>query len=125
MKRIALRDIFEGMVAKAFDANEAQHWEAVIQYDITGEERGKYYIEVKDQKCSLHEGEAEDPSLAITVSKDDWIAIIEGRLSGQEAFMTGRMKVEGNMNDLFRMATAFRTNGEVNSMKKKHRRENS
>jgi len=111
MGEMGLKEIFEGMV-KGFDAEEAKGWKTVIQYDITGEGGGKFYIEVKDQKCSLGEGVVENPKLTITISTEDWFAIVEGRLEGQEAFMTGKMKAEGDMNDLFRMASTFRTKGE-------------
>ncbi len=107
-RRLNLKEIFEGMV-KGFDAEEAKGWETVIQYNITGEGGGEFYIEVKNQKCYHGEGEVENPKLTITISTEDWLAIVEGRLEGQEAFMTGKMKVEGDMNDLFRMASVFRT----------------
>jgi len=110
MEKMGLKEIFEGMI-RSFDVKEARGWRTVIQYNITGEGGGKFYIEIKDQKCSLGEGEAENPKLTITISKEDWIAIIEGRLRGQEAFMTGKMEAEGDMNDLLRMASAFRTRG--------------
>jgi hypothetical protein len=47
--------IFMGMVA-GFDEEKAAGWETVIQYNITGEGRGDFYIEIRGGKCKLSEG---------------------------------------------------------------------
>jgi putative sterol carrier protein len=82
--------------------------DTVIQYDVTGEGGGKFYMVIKDQSCSLTEGEAVDPKVIVTVSKDDFYAISKGALGGAEAFLTGRMKVDGRVDDILRMGTLFR-----------------
>jgi len=106
LSKLPLRMIFEGMVA-GFNAEAAKGWDTVIQYNITGEGGEKFYVEMKDQKCSLSEGEAADPKLTITVSKEDWVAIAEGKLEGQKAFMEGKIRAEGDMNDVLRMQEVF------------------
>jgi putative sterol carrier protein len=108
LSKMPLRLIFEGMIAR-FNAQESKGWNTVIQYNITGEGGGKFYVEIENQKCMLEEGEAVNPKLIITVGREDWVAIAEGRLEGQKAFMEGRMKVEGDMNQLFRMQGVFQT----------------
>jgi|GEM_PF-423204 len=106
LSKLPLRLIFEGMVA-GFNTEEAKGWETVIQYNITGEGGGKFYVKIKDQKCELEEGEATNPKLTITASKEDWIAIAEGKLEGYKAFREGKMKAKGDMNDFFRMQEVF------------------
>lgn len=108
LSKMPLRLIFEGMIAR-FNAEESKGWNTVIQYNITGEGGGNFYVEIENQKCMLEEGEAVNPKLIITASREDWVAIAEGRLEGQIAFMEGRMKVEGDMNQLFRMQGFFQT----------------
>ncbi|MFQ5892085.1 MAG: SCP2 sterol-binding domain-containing protein [Candidatus Methanofastidiosia archaeon] len=104
-----LRELFEGMAKIAFDPKEAEGWDTIIQYDITGEGGGKFYLNIKDQMCDVFEGEAENYNLKITADIGDWFAISKGELSGQEAFFSGKLKVEGDMNELFRMQPVFRT----------------
>ena len=108
LSKLPLRLIFEGMVTE-FNAKEAKRWNTIIQYNITGKSGGKFYVEIKDQKCKLEGGEATNPKLIITASREDWVAIAEDKLEGQKAFMEGKMKVEGDMNDLFRMQEVFQT----------------
>jgi len=108
LSKLPLRLIFEGMVT-GFNAKEAKRWSTVIQYNITGKSGGKFYVEIKDQKCKLEAGEAANPKLIITASREDWVAIAEGKLEGQKAFREGKMKVDGDMNELFRMQEVFQT----------------
>jgi hypothetical protein len=48
------------------------------------------------------------PRTTMTIAMADYIAMGEGKLNGQEAFMTGKMRVEGDMGFLMQvgMATA-------------------
>ena len=96
-----------GMVA-GFDEEKAKGWETVIQYNITGEGGGDFYIEIKDGRCKLFEGEAEKAKLIIKVNREDWVAIAEGKLDGTRAFMEEKLKIEGDMNELFKMQSVFR-----------------
>ncbi|MGB2115753.1 MAG: SCP2 sterol-binding domain-containing protein [Porticoccaceae bacterium] len=41
--------------------------------------------------------EGADPDCTMVISVDDFIAMADGSLDGVSAFMTGRLKVEGNM----------------------------
>jgi putative sterol carrier protein len=96
------------MVA-GFDEEKAKGWETVIQYHITGEGGGDFYIEIKGERCKLFEGKAEKAKLIIKANREDWVAITEGKLDGTKAFMEGKLKAEGDMNDLLKMQEVFQT----------------
>jgi putative sterol carrier protein len=108
LSKLPLSMIFQGMNTR-FDAEEAKSWDTVIQYIITGNDGGKFYMKIKNQKSELFEGQTENPELTITASRDDWVSVAEGKLEGTRAFMEGKMKAEGNMNDLIRMQKVFLT----------------
>jgi len=55
------------------------------------------YVVVKDGKCSIHEGVAESADVTLTVSDENLIALLTGNLSGVMAFMTGKLKVDGDL----------------------------
>lgn len=42
-------------------------------------------------------GGVEKPDATFTVSAKDWLAIAEGKLDSMKAFMTGKLKVTGDM----------------------------
>jgi len=106
IESLTLKQLFEGMV-QTFKPEKAEGLDTVIQYDITGEGGGKFYMVIKDRSCKLFEGEAEEPNVTIVVSKADWFAIAKGELGGAEAFMSGRMRAYGRMGDLMRLQSIF------------------
>lgn len=95
-------------MAGTFLPEEAAGVDEVYQFDITGEAGGKWHAVVKDQQCSVHEGEHESPSLTIIMGDEDYVAMAEGRLHGQAAFMTGKMKLKGSMLHAVKMNKIFK-----------------
>jgi putative sterol carrier protein len=80
----------------------------IYQFDITGAGGGKWYAWVKDLQCGVVEGEHESPSITITMDADDYVAMAEGRLNGQVAFMTRKMKLKGEMKHALKMNQIFK-----------------
>ncbi|MFQ6088058.1 MAG: SCP2 sterol-binding domain-containing protein [Candidatus Methanofastidiosia archaeon] len=105
-KEITVREIFEGM-SKAFNPEKAMSLNAIIQCNISGNGGGKWFIRIKDKKCTISEGEVQDPSTKIFSDAKTWIGICTGRLKGSEAFMTGNLRVEGDFNDLLKLDEIF------------------
>ncbi|MBO3803601.1 MAG: SCP2 sterol-binding domain-containing protein [Candidatus Brockarchaeota archaeon] len=103
---LSLKQMFEGMV-QSFKPEKAEGFDTVIQFEITGEGGGKYYVVIKDKRCALFEGEAEEPNATVVVSRADWNAMARGELGGAEAYMSGRMRAYGRMGDLMRLQSVF------------------
>ena len=51
---------------KAFMPEKAAGVNAVIQYKLTGDQAGDYIINISDDKCTVAEGEAENPTMTLT-----------------------------------------------------------
>jgi putative sterol carrier protein len=47
---------------------------------------------------------AATPRTVMSMKLADYVAMQEGRLNGQEAFMTGKMKIQGDMAFLMQLA---------------------
>jgi len=45
----------------------------------------------------IQEGTLDDAKCKITISDEDWVGIIDGTLNAQQAFMSGKLKVAGDM----------------------------
>ena len=56
-----------------------------------------YWIRIEDGTIDLGVGEAEAPDATITQSYDTAVALSKSELSPVTAFMTGKIKVNGNM----------------------------
>jgi hypothetical protein len=96
-----------GGMASLYNPAKAGDFEGVYQFDIIGKENGKYYVQIKDNQCTFHEGEAESPGVVIHTPWDVWLAISNGELSGREALMKGMYQVEGDLGLLLNIEKIF------------------
>jgi putative sterol carrier protein len=78
-----------------------------MQWNISGEEAGKWAFKIANQTCELIEGGVEKPDLTMSMSDKDWIAITEGRLDPMSAFMTGKVKATGDLSLAMRIQQIF------------------
>lgn len=71
---------------------------ATIQQIITSDgEATHYWIEIADGTIDMGVGDAEDPDATITQSYETAVKLANSELSVVTAFMTGKVKVAGNM----------------------------
>ena len=101
-----VKEIFDGM-AGAFNADKAAGMKPVYQWDITGDGGGSGHGAIADGAISVNEGAHDSPSITITVAAQDWLDITNGKLDGQMAFMSGKLKVKGDMSLAMKMKTLF------------------
>ncbi len=102
-----VRQTFEEMPS-TFLPDAAGGVDEVYQFDITGEGGGRWYARVRDRACEVVEGNHDKPSVTITMGAADYIDMVEGRLHGQVAFMTKRMKLTGSMLHAVKMNQIFK-----------------
>jgi putative sterol carrier protein len=69
----------------------------VIQVVLTGEGGGDYYMELTGGEIKTAKGKVDAPKLTITQAIEDWREINAGRLNPQMAFMSGKIKISGDM----------------------------
>jgi putative sterol carrier protein len=85
-------------------AKAAQGQTATIQQVITGPDgETRYWIRIADATIDMGLGDAENPDVTITESYDTAVAMARSELSPVTAFMTGKVKVGGNMGLLLGM----------------------
>jgi putative sterol carrier protein len=92
-----LQQIFDGM-QEAFNPAKAQGVTAVIQYEIETDEGTKNWtVEVADGKCTTSEGAAPDPRITLQLPMVEFVRLIFGQADGTQLFMTGKLKLKGDM----------------------------
>jgi putative sterol carrier protein len=81
----------------------------VFQWNITGDEAGKWALQIANSEGKIIPGGVEKPDITFTVSDKDWLAISEGKLDPMNAFMTGKLKVAGDMMLAMKVPNLFPT----------------
>jgi putative sterol carrier protein len=101
-----LDELFE-MMPGAFDADKAGDMNATVQFDLTGEGGDQYYVEVANGTVNTEKGTADNPTATIHMDADDYKAMVSGDLNPVTAFMSGKIKVEGDLNTVMKFQTLF------------------
>lgn len=92
------REFIEKVLPEKFDSSKAAGINAVIQFEISGDNGGNWFVTIKDQKLEVAEGTAPSPNMTLKMKDSDYVDLVNGKLSGQKAFMTGKLKFKGDMN---------------------------
>ncbi|MBA3534247.1 MAG: SCP2 sterol-binding domain-containing protein [Ardenticatenales bacterium] len=105
-----IKQLFEWMPQYANEA-AIQGVTKTIQFNVTGDDEGQYYIQVADGKVDTGEGAIENPDATITTPADVWLQITSGQLNGAVAYMTGKFKATGDLTVLMAMQNWFNMPG--------------
>jgi putative sterol carrier protein len=96
---------------KAFMPEKAPGLEAIIQYRLTGDEGGDYIITLKDDKCTVAEGIADDPVMTMTADGRYFGDVLLGKADGMKGFMEGKLQLEGDLNLAMKLTSFFKMGG--------------
>ncbi len=102
-----VEEVFAAMPAR-FQKEAAAGMNAVYQYDITGDGGGKWYAAIKESELEVVKGKHENPNITLTMADEDYLAMIAGTLNGQAAFMTGKLKIKGDMSLAIKLGLLFK-----------------
>ena len=89
-----IQEILSGLEDR-FNADAAAGLDVVFQFNIT--DGDPFHIEVKDGAYDILEGTSDNPSVSLIADTDTFTGIMTGEINGMQAFMTGRLRTEGNM----------------------------
>jgi putative sterol carrier protein len=91
------REFFEKVLPARFNPEKAKGIEATVQMDITGTNGGTWTITIKDQKMAVKEIVHPSPTMGIRIADSDFIDVVNGKLSGIEALMAGKLEFNGSI----------------------------
>lgn len=96
---------------KAFMPDAAEGVDAVIQYHLTGEEGGDWIVTIRDGKCTVEPGVAENPKMTMTADAHDFRDVLLGKANGMQYFMTGKLRLAGDLNLAMKLTSFFKMSG--------------
>ena len=92
-----LEKVFAGM-SESFHPDKAAGQQAVVQYEITAPDgTHEYAMRIADGRCEIEKGRAESPRVTIRIGLADFLRLITGEANGMQLFMTGKLKVSGDL----------------------------
>ncbi|GAC1350483.1 MAG: SCP2 sterol-binding domain-containing protein [Ktedonobacteraceae bacterium] len=105
---MTVAEIFEAMPS-VFNPAAAAGMTKTLQWNITGDEAGVWAFQIVNGEGTLIPDGVAKPDITFTVSDKDWIAITEGKLDATNAFMTGKLKISGDMMLAMKVPNLFPT----------------
>jgi putative sterol carrier protein len=89
--------VFAGM-AESFNPAKAAGQEATVQYEISSPAgTHDWAMRIADGRCEVEPGKAESPRVTIRIGLGDFLRLITGKAQGMQLFMTGKLKVSGDL----------------------------
>ncbi len=98
-----VKAFFDG-VSSGVDASKIEGMNAIFQFNIGDD---VYTVAVADGAVNVSEGAAEKASIELTMTPEDFIALTKGELNGQQAFLTGKLKIKGDMTLAMKLQSVF------------------
>lgn len=99
--------LFLDELPKLFQRDRAGNTKATVQFDLTGEEAGQYHVDIADGEVASQKGPATSPDLTLSAAGDDLVKIFTGGLDPTAAFMSGKLKIKGNMALALKLQSLF------------------
>ncbi len=91
---VSVPDILDNLET-AFNPSQADNLNACFQFIIDDDDN--FYFTIDQQTITSATGLHEDPDITLKLNLTTFSDIIYGKLGGTKAFMTGRLKAEGNI----------------------------
>ena len=109
-RRMILDEIFKRMSEHA-EPHQIEGIDAVVHFEITGAPDGGsdvYEAVIRDGKVEVSNEPKEQPKVKITTAPVTFLKLVTGQQSGPVLFMTGKLKLVGDVMFASRMTSFFR-----------------
>ena len=99
----SVQEFFDGLAAGVDESKTAGMTSSYL-FDIEG--AGKWVVAVDDGAVTVTEGEGEADTTIVT-SEESFLAISRGELNPTTAYMTGKLKIKGDMGAAMKLQKLF------------------
>jgi putative sterol carrier protein len=92
---------------KRFNKEAAKGLNAVYQFDLSGDGGGKWHMMIDNGSLTVQEGAHPSPNITISMVAKDYLDMLAGKLNGQMAFMTGKLRIAGDLGLALKLQSLF------------------
>lgn len=89
------------------DPTLVQRVNAVYQFNVHGEQGGTWVVDLKNGAGEVWSGSYDAADCIISINQDDFLALASGRINPLNAFMQGRIRVQGDIMMATRLQSLF------------------
>jgi putative sterol carrier protein len=82
--------------------------DVIYQYDITGDEAETYQLHLKNGTAKVVKGAENKADCVLSLSLENFRQMLIGKLNGTAAFMSGKLKIKGDIGKAIKMEGILR-----------------
>ena len=98
------REFFESLEARSEGSSKAAGLNASYLFDIDG--AGKWIVRVQNGRANVSEGDG-TADTTISATEETFLRIVNRELNATSAFMTGKLRVKGDMGNAMKLQQLF------------------
>jgi putative sterol carrier protein len=91
------KEFFEKILPVKFNPAKAAGVDVIVQITITGTNGGDWIVTIKNQELKANPGVHPSPNLQLKMSEKDYLDLVNGKLSAEKAFFSGKVHFKGNI----------------------------
>jgi len=101
-----LNEVLEKM-PDALVPEKADGVNAIIQLNLSGEGNGDWYMTIANGQMVVNEGQVASPDVNLAMEASDFVDITKGDGNPMTLFMTGKIRVQGNISIAMKFQDLF------------------
>lgn len=98
---------FFAKVPESVNTDKIQGMNATFLFDISGDNGGQFAVAIADGAATVTEGAVDNPSITLSLTDENFVDLVTGKLNGQTAFLTGKLKIKGDMGLAMKLGSIF------------------
>lgn len=103
----SVRERFDSLEQR-FLPDKAKGVDVKLQFNLTGEGGGEWYVVIKDGKIKVTKGKGGKADATVTAKASDYQKMADGEMNKTIAFLRGKLKIEGDRKYLDAWETWFK-----------------
>jgi len=100
------QEFFETILLGKFKPDKAKGIEVIVQINLTGDSPSDWVVTIKDQKIQFIRGTTVEPTLTLRTTEEIFVDIVNGKLSVEKAFFSGKINFKGDITTALKLKDA-------------------
>jgi putative sterol carrier protein len=100
------QEFFEKNLPARFNPEKAKGVDVTVQVNLTGSNPSDWVITIKDQKIQAAQGTIPDAKLVLKTSEADFLDLVNGKMSAERAFFSGKVNFKGDITTALKLKDA-------------------